>query len=810
MPAPETLARRHPDPAGLDFDGLRAAGISLLQELCGDTWTDHNLHDPGITILEQLCYALTELGYRAGFPVADLLTGPDGRIDYDRQALYPPADILPSQPLTVDDYRRFIVDRVPEVENAWLRTRREPDAAGNGLYWIHLRLRDTPFASERPDPVAVLRKVRDLFAAHRNLCEDLQAVRIATQRRHTLKGRIELDGTRPPAETLAHIYLRSARLMGRGLDITPHAELLDRGLDQEALFDGPLTPRGRVDSEQLSLSRDTMTLVDLIGLVGSLPGVRHVDHLLLLDEKGQTVDGVQVDSYLEAAPCLAYPASEKDMGLQLYKDGRPYQVSHQTLMQELGRLAAEPAAARRGEGSAPADLFPSPAGSHRDLERYFSIQHQFPDLYGINARGMPDSASPARRAQARQLKAYLLLFEQILANGFAGLAQVRRLYALDGGLEQTYFSQVLDNDLVPDADCLYRHTGGELAHRVAGALATLDDFGDRRNRVLDYLLGLHGETFSQKSLRQFNAYQTEEDTDAILIQNKLRLLSALPELSRRRPGADNTLKPDGAGAALLHKLSVLLDMPHGLEGPACDPLRGWGLALAAPAGGEASAGSGTPFREHLLCLPEAPRDGDEVPVERLFDRLPGLGTGVLDSSLLRHGIAPTNYCFSPGPGEGQLLFRAGPEATWQDLAPAGDLEDAASLATGLRAFLLRMNRESERLALVEHILLRPRTDDPKMDPSDFHAFRLSVIFPAWTARCADPSFRHLAEETVALNCPAHIMARVHWLDFEAMSRFEALHDPWLAALAFPQADLRGLDAASARLAGFLQSLEENG
>ena len=42
--------------------GLREMGIEEIQKLSGKIWTDFNLHDPGVTILEQLCYALTDLG----------------------------------------------------------------------------------------------------------------------------------------------------------------------------------------------------------------------------------------------------------------------------------------------------------------------------------------------------------------------------------------------------------------------------------------------------------------------------------------------------------------------------------------------------------------------------------------------------------------------------------------------------------------------------------------------------------------------------------------------------------------------------
>src|SRR5438067_5994767 len=62
----------------LDFQLLRREGITHLGELSGQIWTDHNTHDPGITILETLCYALIDLGYRVTLPVEDLLARAPG------------------------------------------------------------------------------------------------------------------------------------------------------------------------------------------------------------------------------------------------------------------------------------------------------------------------------------------------------------------------------------------------------------------------------------------------------------------------------------------------------------------------------------------------------------------------------------------------------------------------------------------------------------------------------------------------------------------------------------------------------------
>ena len=44
--------------AAFDYEQLRREAIAHVQALSGNTWTDYNLHDPGVTILEQLCMPL--------------------------------------------------------------------------------------------------------------------------------------------------------------------------------------------------------------------------------------------------------------------------------------------------------------------------------------------------------------------------------------------------------------------------------------------------------------------------------------------------------------------------------------------------------------------------------------------------------------------------------------------------------------------------------------------------------------------------------------------------------------------------------
>ncbi|MBC6993255.1 hypothetical protein QWY85_13600 [Neolewinella lacunae] len=105
-----------PHPAE-DYAGMRAEGFAAIERLAHQRWTDYNAHDPGITLLENLLYALAETGYRGQFDLADLLTGPGGAIDH-RQPFFTARRILTGAPLTNDDFRRLLIDSLG-LSNAW-------------------------------------------------------------------------------------------------------------------------------------------------------------------------------------------------------------------------------------------------------------------------------------------------------------------------------------------------------------------------------------------------------------------------------------------------------------------------------------------------------------------------------------------------------------------------------------------------------------------------------------------------------------------------------------------------------------------
>lgn len=62
-----------------DLDKLREDAIARIQKYSGNVWTDHNVHDAGIAILEQLCFAIADISYQfaqlADFDSLDSIVG---------------------------------------------------------------------------------------------------------------------------------------------------------------------------------------------------------------------------------------------------------------------------------------------------------------------------------------------------------------------------------------------------------------------------------------------------------------------------------------------------------------------------------------------------------------------------------------------------------------------------------------------------------------------------------------------------------------------------------------------------------------
>jgi hypothetical protein len=550
----------------MDYAFLRHEGVKYIERMAGQVWTDFNAHDPGITILEQICYAITDLGYRVSHAIPDLLTQ-GGNSTYE--SLYGPAHVLTTRPVTLNDLRRVVID-VPGVKNAWvekvdktlfydanqktLQLRAPTDSQnppGNpvslkGLYRVLVELADLQYIGETTvdseRPAAVLARVASRLHENRGLCEDFEYPVELQPQNVQVTASIEIGPVDDAESLLLEIYQRIADYISPSIPFYTFSELLDAGKGVDEIYEGPLLDHGFVDSATLEQGRRTaLRTSDLINIMMNVPGVRVVKALKISVDGGKA-QSWSVDLDLKRAAKLDLNGSK----IQLERHG----VVVSSVISERAKTAYVNVlrSAANGRSMAHEEPLP-PSGQDRNVGRYYSMQHQFPAAYGIGGMGLPDSATAERKVQAKQLKAYLLFFDQLLANYFAQLAHARDLFSFSADGTSTYFAQVIDDPSLGLDDILKPDSTDqqEWLQELTDPLP-IDGSPDsqymRRNRFLNHLLARFGEQFTDYSLVLYGA-MTDHDTSAAqkLIQDKQAFLKDYPRMGGARGTAFNYQQP---------------------------------------------------------------------------------------------------------------------------------------------------------------------------------------------------------------------------------------------------------------------------
>lgn len=549
-----------------DHAALRREGLRHLERLASATWTDFNAHDPGITILEQLCYAITDLGYRISHPLPDLLSGSSAGDD-PYASLHGPATLFTTEPVTLTDLRKLVLD-VAGVRNAWIEL---ADKAGPDIYHhdgtreLHLETGTPTAVAERDktpiaimglyrvlietsdlldiDSDAVKRAVLQRLHAHRPLCEDFAEVRVLEPQPIRVKARVELAPGQDSEAVLLAIYQAMSGYLAPTARFATLSEMIARNLPTDEIFDGPRLDNGFLDRAALDAMerRTAVHTSDLIHAIMDVPGVRAVRDITV------SSGGKDEPWSLDLDPAKAPRLDLQNTTITLTREGLAATVDPTRVVASY-IARARSAAVARGLPASERDLVP-PEGRHRDLAAYTSIQQQLPRCYGIGAAGLPGSAPATRRAQARQLEAYLLLFDQLLASCFSQLDHARTLLSFAGDSAPTYVAAPIDD---PEIDLEAIIQSDPATHRatldaiVRSTPRTPDDRGDRENRFLDHLLARYAESFSEYALVLGGALPPgEASTTAKLARDKRAFLQHYPRISAARNTGFDYTRPSG-------------------------------------------------------------------------------------------------------------------------------------------------------------------------------------------------------------------------------------------------------------------------
>lgn len=481
-------------PAYMDFNKLRSEGIEYLGKLAGRIWTDHNVHDPGITILEMLCYAILDLGYRTNLPAVDIFTRNPDDTGTDSN-FYTPAEILSCNPLTIIDYRKLLID-VEGVRNAWLVPatditdfcrRGRPidfDREGqmrdnacetflNGIYHVYIDLEKDIEEEYRNDEKgkreylgSIVARVRNALMRHRNLCEDVEDISFLCKLPVGVCANIDLE----EGADVEKVYVEAAKALREFLTPTPRfytlPELLAKNKSIDEIFAGrPYNLKeshGFVDTEELEKIRlrKEIHLSDLYTVLQQVKGVRSVKNLALRFSQSSGANAAWKvpipENYV-----LDFRIDYSEF--RFSRGGVPVTADFKKFTTLLSMNFSHSGKVLYRSPSPNLDV-EIPKGVYRkDLTEYYSIQNEFPRVYGIQEGGLPDNATDLRKSQALQLKGYLLFFDQLLANYLSQLGSMRSLFSnrspVSKSEQHTYFINQLTN--VPEIEKLLRFQSGK-------------------------------------------------------------------------------------------------------------------------------------------------------------------------------------------------------------------------------------------------------------------------------------------------------------------------------------------------------------
>ena len=869
MANPATIARVDFGDDPNSFVSLKRTGIGYVQQLCGSVWTDYNSHDPGVTILEQLCYGLTDLNYQANCSVADLLTDSNNQLSLNKLALQEPQRILPARPTTLSDYHHVILGKVTEVEQLWIYPyRQEYSQRACGLYQIDLRLTHRAYREREQQghgfDKKLIKKVADIYHQNRNLAEDLFAITIIEQAAYRLSADIEIQPQSDGSRVLAEVYFQSRQFLTGAIEVESFEQQLNQGIHVDKVLEGPLVLSGNFVEQSIdnnaqfgaSSKEQNKSLSALQSHLLAVEGIERISSLSLIN----VADGNAVDASsptIDGLARLHIPAEPDEIEVNIRRNGQLITIPFGIVKNRFSQLEFKQESMRHARQDLSL-LFPAPTGTYQQFEQYYSIQNHFPATYKLNEIGLSANAD-LERAQIRQLRGYLVLFEQFMANFGANLQHIHRLFSLDWDGGKSYHFHLLDNKTITGIDHIYPESPEIQFEQL---MEEFDDYFDRKGRVFDYLLALYGEELEQSIISEFNYYDEHQQLQQRLLRNKRDFLKDIVTLGKDRGSGFN-----------LHKIGLTKSNISGLQAR-LNYFLGFTEASHWPYGKQITSQGVkvvddkrffSPFNEadwdlraynnreicHVPTLAsskEGDKDSQTLNSQSLysgsvFNQFKLLTKGDISSTMLSAGSQIKNYrvvellgcigfelqlkvpCAEVESAEVDELLKANGHLSiyntdqnrgWLRLCADLNKESLFEKANQLQQLLKALNQQTEGLYVVEHLLLRPdnwpdHSPHKEQEPEDgFYPFQVSIILPGFTARCQDPGFRIEAQNIIEQNCPAHILPHCLWLEADELLEFERLYIPWLTFLVKNDNEQRSLEyeqyAAAAKLAAWLKGI----
>ena len=665
----------------------------------------------------------------------------------------------------------------------------------------------------------IVQQVIKSLNEHRNLCEDFPYVTTVDDEEIAFCFDVDVKPSADIEKIQGEVFYAIENYLNPTVDFFTLKELLDKKIPVDEIFEGVVLEHGFIDTIQLEGTqlRSVIHTSDIINLLMDIDGVVAIRNFVMTK---YGADGKPVPGFVGQKWCLHITDFHKPVlsthrsKLLFFKNQFPFLARYDEVHDTISLLHAQRS---RDKLNGLQDDLPVPHGSKRETENHWPVQYDFPQTYGIGVAGLPAHATPQRIAQQRQLKAYIMFYDQLLADFISQLTNAHKLFST-ANITHTYYAQFLED--IKDMEDVYRKSGATvlLKDTIVNADSTLQPrnawqqlyetksvFEDRRSRFLDHLLARFAESFNDYALLMYTinySEQTEEKIDfAELTDAKIRTLKTYDDISSNRGRAYNYFP---------QKEDLTIDTTKLWD---TDNVSGLEKRISFLTGIKDFT------RRFLYCIKNieiicTEKSVEENGEEKLkcfhsfyITTLSGIKLNSKEyekksdaeeavKQLIDTGGLPGNYTIE-GSGSSFTIKLSDilvGEKTFPNSQEAQDAIDEIAKEVSSDC------GDPVGLHLIEHILLRPREviaapgksfdlmqvclDDCncicEMDP---YSFRASVVLPYWPQHFDNMAFREYFENKIREEAPAHIMLKICWLNNELMREFEVRYKKWVETLA---------------------------
>ncbi|MEG1564366.1 MAG: hypothetical protein RR365_11685 [Bacteroides sp.] len=699
------------------FLRLQAQTLEEVQRMSGNVWTDFNIHDPGVTLADVANYALTELDYKFGFPLANYLTTEKETFRPERFGLLPPDEVYTTAPVTTDDYRRLLLANIPEIENVTVE-------CGDERGGYNVRFTPSPFTEE--NGAHILKRIKEIYHSHRNLCERLNDVAIVQQEKLEFQAELEIEPGCDATTLLVRIYHTILRYLSGSAHVCTEEERLTSNLSPEEWLEGS------EDGTRIVTASQQYTEYELYKKLRKLDGIRAFSICYLMK------DGKPLSDFSEGYG-LKIPEDKDELKVRI-RCGR----TEMTVDFERFKSLLRTSYFTQGRSNETNTLrkkynWSKPKGTYRDIFTQTPMAKDFPLCYRLTES----------RERPTSFEAYLKLYDRVAQQGLDEVRDLPQAFSIEEEIERK-----------PSASSLRR----------------------LKSLYLDFLDKLYGVESQPGWLSEFGNYgETPDETR----QRRMAFLRRAAYLTKNRPMARNITDARFGDnvPAVKQWFCLMLGADESEDRTVGNVLPSYNLRLI-----EADDKEPWFLEADSALIDERMLDADKVELintdkaeedddkrddyTRLRQDLPIFNENKISGDLFRNGTRLDSYrIVNAGQGYYMLVFRNREREGWTNLGRSRDKGKLNTLAKVLRRFLWRLNRECETLYVFEPMLL------DKSRP-----FELDLVLPTWTYRFHSPRFREMCDELLCSIIPAHLTYNIYWLNQSQMMAFEKCYRTLMMAM----------------------------